>query len=128
MNLADWETRQPPVWLPGDGIARWHRLYAEAIAALERGDFPAAQEAGRTMLEIDGGACASTWRLLTRTAGGEEAWQAALAEVDAATYATIAFLGAPQATTAAREILRDTAPPAWIRGRRSATGLRGPHG
>jgi hypothetical protein len=109
VNLADWETRQPPVWLPGDGTARWHDLYAETIDALERRDFAAAREAVHAMHEIDGGACASTWRLLARISNPEAARQAALAEVDAATYATLAFLGAPQATTAAREILRDAA-------------------
>jgi hypothetical protein len=113
VNLADWEARQPPLWLAGDGIARWHCLYAEAIEALERGEFAAAQDAARTMLEIDGGACASTWRLLAQAWEGlgnpDEARRAALAEVDAAAYATIAFLGAPQATTVARDILRDAA-------------------
>ncbi|HEV7784802.1 MAG TPA: hypothetical protein VGQ28_05650, partial [Thermoanaerobaculia bacterium] len=111
VNLADWETRQPPVWLPGDGNARWHDLYKDAVDAMERLDFAAAGEAARAMLELDGGACASTWRLLALASEGlgnpEEARRAALAEVDSATYATLAFLGAPQATTAAREIQRD---------------------
>src|SRR4029077_17810267 len=70
VNLADWETRQPPVWLPGDGTARWHSLYAEAVGALERGDLPAAQNAAQAMMESDGGACASTWRLLGRIGEG----------------------------------------------------------
>lgn len=113
VNLADWETRQPPVWLPGDGIARWHNLYEDAIHALNQSDFAAANHAARSMHEIDGGTCASTWRLLVLAAKGlgdsEEARRAARAEVDAATYATLAFLGAPQATTAAREIQRDAA-------------------
>jgi hypothetical protein len=34
VNLADWETRQPVSWLPGDGSARWHRLYQLAVTAL----------------------------------------------------------------------------------------------
>lgn len=113
VNLADWETRQPPVWLPGEGNARWHGLYEAAVDALERQDFAPAREAADSMLELDGGACASTWRLLARVCEGlgnpEEARKAALAEVDAASYATLAFLGAPQATTAAREIQRDAA-------------------
>jgi len=113
VNLADWETRQPPVWLPGDGNARWHSLYAEASGALERRDFAAAREAAQAMLELDSGACASTWRLLARSELGsgnpEAAQEAARSEVDAASYATLAFLGAPQATTAAREILREAA-------------------
>ncbi|HSS78186.1 MAG TPA: hypothetical protein VLV54_15755 [Thermoanaerobaculia bacterium] len=105
VSLADWETRQPPVWLPGNGNRRWHSLYAKAFAGV--------REAAREMLDLDGGACASTWRLVAGIEEGlgnpEEARQAALAEIDAATYATLAFLGAPQATTAAREILRDAA-------------------
>ncbi|HEV7509606.1 MAG TPA: hypothetical protein VGS07_32330 [Thermoanaerobaculia bacterium] len=113
VNLADWETRQPPVWLPGDGAARWHGLYKVANHALERRDLAAAREAADSMLELDGGACASTWRILARIQGElgnpEEARRAALAEVDAAGYATLAFLGAPQATTAAREIQGDAA-------------------
>jgi hypothetical protein len=113
VNLADWETRQPPIWLPGDGIARWHGLYEEAVRALEHGDFAAAGNFTRTMLELDGGLCSSTWRLKALIAKGagnlEEAHRASLAEVDSAPYATLAFLGAPQATTAAREILRDAA-------------------
>ncbi len=113
VNLADWETRQPPVWLPGDGIARWHALYQDAVDALERRDFAAAGEAVRSMLKLDGGACSSTWRLQALISEGfgdlEEARGHALAEVDSATYATLAFLGAPQATTAAREIQRAAA-------------------
>jgi hypothetical protein len=109
VNLADWETRQPPVWLPGDGNARWHSLYADALDAIERRDFTAAHSAAQAMLDLDDGACASTWRLLVRIGNPEQARQAALAEVDAANYATLAFLGAPQATTAAREILRQAA-------------------
>jgi hypothetical protein len=113
VNLADWETRQPPVWLPGDGTAQWHGLYKKAIGALEQGDFATSGDAAHAMLELDGGACASTWRLKALISEGlgnlEDARQAALAEVDSATYATLAFLGAPQATTAVREIQWDAA-------------------
>ncbi|HKI06417.1 MAG TPA: hypothetical protein VKK31_30840 [Thermoanaerobaculia bacterium] len=109
VNLADWENRQPPLWLPGDGNARWHALYAEAVERLERRDFEAALTAARAMQELDGGACPTAWRILARawTELGdlERAAGAARSEVDAATYPTLAFLGAPQATTAAREIL-----------------------
>ncbi len=113
VNLADWENRQPPVWLPGDGTARWHSLYGEAVRQLEQGDFEGALATARSLRELDGGTCSSTWRLLARAWMGlgdqEEARQSALAEVDAAAYPLLAFLGAPQATTAAREILRSAA-------------------
>lgn len=87
VNLADWETRQPVMRLPGDGVARWHALYREAVEGK-----PGAAEA---MLELDGGTCPTTWRLL---GDGQ-------AEVDSARYATMGFLSAPQATTEARELL-----------------------
>lgn len=113
VNLADWETRQPPVWLAADGISRWHVLYADSAARLERGDFAGARAAAETMQELDGGRCASSWRLLSRAWTGlgdlEAARRAALAEVDAAAYPTLAFLSAPQATTVAREILAGSA-------------------
>ncbi len=44
VNLADWETRQPPVWLGGDDTGRWHALYAEAIERLDQKDFAGAIE------------------------------------------------------------------------------------
>ncbi|HEY0513754.1 MAG TPA: SGNH/GDSL hydrolase family protein, partial [Thermoanaerobaculia bacterium] len=111
VNLADWETRQPPLWLEGGGTARWHELYAEAVERLGREDFPAALAAAHAMRELDGGACSSTWRLLARAHTGlgnlEEARRCCLAEIDAAPYATLAFLSAPQATSTARELLRE---------------------
>ena len=113
VNLADWENRQPPPWLPGDGASRWHALYADAVGHLDREDFEGTLAAARAMQELDGGVCPSSWRLLARASTGlgdlEQAASAARSEVDAAAYPTLAFLGAPQATTAAREILRDTA-------------------
>ncbi len=113
VNLLDWETRQPPVWLDGDGAARWHTLYAEAAAQVEGGDFQGALATAQALETLDGGACSSTHRLLARAHLGpgnlEEARRACLAEVDAARYATLAFLSAPQATTQARELLREAA-------------------
>jgi hypothetical protein len=113
VNLIDWETRQPPVWLAGDGTACWHELYAKAIERLDRSDFHGALEAAQSLKELDGGACSSTWRLLDRAYLGledrEAARRACLAEIDAARYATLAFLSAPQATTEARELLREAA-------------------
>jgi len=113
VNLADWETRQPPVWLEGDRTARWFGLYEEARERLDRGELAAAIVAAQAMQVLDGGRCASSWRLLVQawTALGnfEESRRTAIAEIDAAAYPTLAFLSAPQATTAARDILQDAA-------------------
>lgn len=99
VNLADWETRQPVVRLPGDGVARWHSFYRAGNAEALR--------------ELDGGTCPTAWRLLARermAAGDlEGAKAAAIAEVDSARYATLGFLSAPQATTLARDLLRGLA-------------------
>jgi hypothetical protein len=106
VNLADWETRQPVVSLPGQRVAEWHRLYREALDSEPE---EAIRIADR-MKGLDGGRCPTTWRLLARarTALGdvEGAREACLAEVDSARYPTLAFLSAPQATTQARELLR----------------------
>jgi hypothetical protein len=113
VNLADWETRQPPVCLPGDGTARWHSLYKDTCERLDRKDFAGAVDTAREMLALDSGACPSTFRLLARAFAGQgdsgEALQAARAEVDASSYATLCFLAAPQAGTPARELLREAA-------------------
>ncbi len=111
VNLADWETRQPVPWLPQDGTARWHADYRQALDLLARGDAAGATALSGRMLELDAGVCPSTWRLqaLARRALGDEAGALAAcrAEVDSAAYPTLAFLSAPQATTPARQILRE---------------------
>lgn len=113
VNLADWETRQPVPWLPRGGTARWHASYRIALDLLARGDAAGAAGMTERMLELDGGVCSSTWRLrglarreLGDEAGALEAWRA---EVDSAAYPTLAFLSAPQATTLARDLLREAA-------------------
>lgn len=111
VNLADWETRQPVPWLPRDGTARWHSSYRRALDLLARGDAAGASDLAERMLELDGGVCSSTWRLraLARRALGDEAGALAAcrAEVDSAAYPSLAFLSAPQATTLARDLLRE---------------------
>jgi hypothetical protein len=111
VNLADWESRQPVPWLPGDGVARWHQLYREAVAHLDQERPAEAEAAARAMLALDGGGtCPTGWRLLARArqAQGDEAGAAAAAraEVDASLYPHLAFLGAPQATSEVQEMLR----------------------
>lgn len=113
VNLADWENRQPVAWLPEDGVARWHHLYQDAVAALDREEPEDAETAAHAMVGLDGGSCPTAWRLLAqaRMAVGdpEGAAAAARAEVDAAAYPALAFLGAPQAGTAVQNLLRDIA-------------------
>jgi hypothetical protein len=101
---------------PPAPISAWYRLLARARRCLSRGAWTAAAEAARAMLEIDGGDNPTTWRLLARACQGKPghgdeaaAAQAARAEVDAAAYPTLAFLGAPQATTLAQDLLRQAA-------------------
>ena len=112
-NLADWETRQPPAWLPGDGNARWHRLYRRALRRLEAKRWSELAATARAMLRLDGGRCSSSHRLraLAELGQGREdrALDACRAEVGAAAYATLCFLGAPQATTQAQDLARAAA-------------------
>lgn len=109
VNLADWESRQPVAWLPGDGVGRWYGLYAEVRRRLAAGDFEAAAAGAWEMIDLDGETCPTSCRLLAeayRGLGDEaRAREAAVAEIDADAYATLCFLGAPRATTTARELL-----------------------
>jgi hypothetical protein len=113
VNLADWESLQPVVWLPGDRTARWYEAYERALALLSE-DRPAAAEAAAwEMVELDGGTNPTPFRLLARALAAqertEEARDACISEVDSQPYALLGFLGAPQATTVAREILEHAA-------------------
>ncbi len=113
VNLADWETRQPAVWLPGDGTARWYELHGRAAAALAAGDFAAAEAAAWRMVDLDGGTGPVPFRLLAAALRGQgraaAARDACISEVDSVHYPLLAFLAAPQATTLARELLLATA-------------------
>ena len=97
VNLADWESRQPPVWLPGAGVAEWFALLEAALAALERGDPAAAEEAAWRMNALDGGTGPVPFRLLARAWAAQdreaEARDAALAEVDSVHYPLLCVLG-----------------------------------
>lgn len=94
-------------------IARWYRLLARARRHLERGARTAAARAAEAMRGLDGGANPTSWRLLAsaRAGVGDEraATAAARAEIDAAAYPALAFLGAPQATTLAQDLVRQAA-------------------
>ncbi len=109
VNLDGWENLQPPAGLEGATAMRWHRRLAEGRDALDREDAREAARYAHALLEIDGGLCPTGYRLLGRAleklGRSEDAAAAFRAEVDAATYPTIANLGAPQATTQSAEIL-----------------------
>ncbi len=113
VNLADWESRQPPAWLPGDGNRRWYALSTEARQSLARGESAAAETAARAMLQLDGGLCPTSHRLLAKSLSAqgrnEEALEAARQEVDQDPYTRLCFLGAPRANTWAREALAEAA-------------------
>ncbi|MEM1203984.1 MAG: hypothetical protein AAGN66_12215 [Acidobacteriota bacterium] len=113
VDLAHWRQRQPVPWLPGDGVARWYAAYSEAEEALDAGDPGALAGAAERMLEIDGGACPTAHGLLAtarRLAGdAPPAIRAARAEVDAAGYPGLCFLGAPQVDGTARRALLEAA-------------------
>ncbi len=108
VNLADWESLQPVVWLPGEGTARWYEALRRALALLAEGKTEEAQAAAWEMVELDSGTNPTPFRLLARALAvegrREEARDACISEVDSQHYALLGFLGAPQATTVAREI------------------------
>ncbi|MGD2115698.1 MAG: hypothetical protein PVG07_11630, partial [Acidobacteriota bacterium] len=113
VNLADWESRQPPVWLPGDGSRRWHELYRAAVDALGREDWDEAERCAWRMNALDGSSCPTPFRVLARAWQGKgldaDARDAALAEVDAVHYPLLCFLDAPRATTEVRRLLTEAA-------------------
>lgn len=112
-HLAGWEVAQPTPWLPSDLTARWHTLAAEAAEHLQAECPSEAAKVARQLLALDGGRCATGHRLLARAllALGEldGARQAAQDAVDRSAYATLGFLGSPQATSTVQGLLRSAA-------------------
>ncbi len=108
VNLADWESRQPVAWLPGDGTPRWYQAYGRARHALAEGAFDQAVAAGWEMVDLDAETCPTSCRVLALGYLGQgdlaKARAAAGAEVDAASYALSSWLGAPRADTTARQL------------------------
>lgn len=109
VELTRWETRQPPVHLPGDGTARWFAHLETAHNALANGDSGRAETAVWRMIDLDGGTCPTPFRLLAtaRRAAGDVAGarEAAVSEIDAVHPPLLAFLAAPQAGSAPRRVL-----------------------
>lgn len=113
VNLADWESRQPVPWLPGGGTAEWYELYRGALRCLAGERWTAAIALAGKMRRLDGGSLGTTYRILARAETGRgrpaEARWACRAEVDHTSYATLAFLDAPRATSDAQDVLRRAA-------------------
>ncbi len=111
INLADWETRQPVMWLPGNQTARWHQLYEEARLHLENNQWQHAAETARQMIVLDKGLCPTSHRVLACAHLGaghlDEAQGASQAEVDSNQKATLCFLSAPQISSHSKQQQRD---------------------
>ncbi len=105
VNVADWEARQPPPWLPGGATPAWHRHYAAAADALAAGTPAVAREHAERMIDLDGGLTPSPFRFLA--AAGVAG--AAAAEAAADHYATMCLLGAPRAAPIDQEVQRRAA-------------------
>lgn len=90
-NLADWERRRPPPWLPGDGSPRWHALWEAGEA--------------ESLVQLDGGLCAASQRLLARSRQDDAGrFAACRAEIEAASWDGW-FSGVPQASDTLRNAL-----------------------
>jgi len=113
VNLDHWEACQPVPWLDGGDTARWYQELAEGRRRLLTGDGAGAEAAARRMLELDGGAGPTAFRLLGRALqqqGRQDlAEDAFRQEVDAERYPTLCFLGAPRITSGGRALLRRAA-------------------
>ncbi len=110
VNLADWESHQPPPFLVEDRLAAWYECFFEALAAWEQRDTAMVRRAALRMLDLDEGTSPSAFRLLALAwqAEGqrEKAYEAARSEVEACNYATLCFLDAPRANGLAQNMLR----------------------
>lgn len=111
VGLADWQNRQPVPWLPGNGVARWHRELERGRRALAAGETDLALAAARAMRRLDDGLVPTAFRLEARAhaaAGAESAAAAACrGEVTAQHYPLLCHLGAPQAKPGDQELLRE---------------------
>lgn len=110
VNLADWESLQPPAGLAGEALSSWHEYFLVAEEAMTQEKWVDARAAAMAMLTLDGGTCSTTFRLLAQAWLGvgqrEKAMEAARAEVDAAQYANLCFLDAPRAGSLAQNMQR----------------------
>ncbi len=112
VNLADWQTAQPPTWLAGDGATRWHRLYQDARQGLAAKDLDRILRAAKAMSDLDQGDNPTPYRLQAEAhllaQRPVAARRAARAAIDRQSYANLAMLAAPQANSSVIELLRQT--------------------
>ncbi|MCP5050179.1 MAG: hypothetical protein GY940_23640 [bacterium] len=113
VNLRDWESCQPVMWLAGDGIKQWYETYEKCLQFLEGGNYTAAVSGAKQLLELDGGTCPTTQRILANACLGlgreQESHDSCRAEIDADRYSTLCFLSAPRATTEVGRLLESSA-------------------
>lgn len=111
VNLADWQRARPVSWLPGDGTARWHRLRQHALNRMSAGGYEDAATAARSMIDLDGGTCAASYRLLADAllAQGrlQEAREACREEIACRAWDNFPYV--PGATSAVCDVLRRSA-------------------
>lgn len=118
-NLADWRTRQPVHWLPGGGTADWHKHLRLGEQALAQHDWQRALDCAGRMLDLDRGACPTTFRLVADAQIGRAeagfATAACRAEIDSTHYATMCFLDAPRIDSQTQALVRELADPLGFR-------------
>jgi hypothetical protein len=111
VNAAAWPRDRPVPWLPGDAAGRWHAAHAEVLAARRAGAWPAAADAARAMLVLDGGVSATSHRLLGDALAAlgrlDDASAAYRSAVDARSWDN--FPPIPSATSVVRDGIRDGA-------------------
>ena len=113
VNLADWQSQQPVVWLPNGQTAQWYAYYNEAQTLLKTQMWEAILPLTKKMSALDGHTCPTPYRLqaLAYQALGDKAAarQACLAEVECDQYATLCFISAPRITRMDQALLRRSA-------------------
>ena len=108
VNLADWETLQPPALLGAKETRQWFLHFQAARTAMNREQWREAQKQALAMLKLDGGACPTPYRIigmvqnkLGHEQNAHDAWRA---EVDSSHYASLCFLGSPQCSSMFRNL------------------------
>lgn len=110
VNLAEWESHQPPPFMAEDRLVAWYEAFFEALSAWDGRETAKVRQAAFRMLDLDEGTSPSAFRFLALAwqAEGqtEKAYEAARSEIEATNYATLCFLDAPRANGLAQNMLR----------------------